>query len=76
VTKICVIAGNEEEALAWAKFNNIPRGSWFFPKSINDLMFRSNFYTFVVGTAGQNIPSTIFEKLYQTALQRGQIGRN
>jgi hypothetical protein len=76
MTKICLIAGNEQEALNFAKLQSIPRGSWFYPKNINDLLFMSNFYVLVIGTAGQNIPSSIFEKLYQTALVRGQIGRN
>jgi hypothetical protein len=75
MTKICLIAGNSEEALQFAKAQNIPRESWFYPKNINDLLFRTNFYTFVIGTAGQNIPSSIFEEIYQTALRRGRIGR-
>ena len=75
LTKICIIAGNFEEALAFAKAQEIPRESWFYPKSVNELLFRNNFYVLVVGTAGQNLPSSIFERLYQTALQRGSIGR-
>ncbi len=75
MTKICIIAGNYMEALAFAKAQNIPRESWFYPKDVNDLLFRTNFYTLVVGTAGYNTPPSVFEKVYQTALDRGQIGR-
>lgn len=75
MTKICIIAGNPEEALMFAKAQNIPRECWFYPKHLNDLVFKSNFYVFVVGTAGQNIPNSIFEELYQTAQKRGKIGR-
>lgn len=75
MTKICLIAGNEHEALEYAKFQCIPKGAWFYPKNINELLFRSNFYVLVIGTAGQNIPPSIFEELYKTALQRGEVGR-
>lgn len=75
MTKICLIAGNEHEALAFAKLQSIPQGCWFYPRSINELLFKTNFYTLVIGTAGQNIPSSIFEDLYRLALERGRIGR-
>ena len=75
MTRICLIAGNYEEALSFAKSQNIPEGCWFYPNSYNELLFSSNFYTLVVGTAGQNIPSSYFNKIYDLALERGQIGR-
>ncbi len=76
MTKLCLLAGNEYEALAFAKLQNIPRESWFFPKDENDLLFRSNFYTLVVGTAGMNTPPSLFERIYRIALERGRIGRS
>jgi len=75
MTKICIIAGNYQEALAFAKAQNIPKGCWFYPKDVNELLFTSNFYTIVTGTAGHNIPPSIFEKIYNLALERGKIGR-
>lgn len=75
MTKICIISGNYEEALAFAKAQNIPKEAWFYPKDINELLFRSNFYTLVVGTGGHNTPPSIFEKIYKLALERGSIGR-
>jgi len=75
MTKICLIAGNEEEALRYAKTQNIPRDCWFYPATVRDLLFRSNFYVLVVGTGGQNVSATAFETLYQLALQRGKIDR-
>lgn len=75
MTKICIIAGNEHEALAFAKNQSIPRECWFYPKTMTDLLYLSNFYVLVIGTAGQNIPSYIFEQLYEMAQKRGKIGR-
>jgi len=75
LTKICLLAGNEYEAVSYAKLQNIPREAWFYPRDEKDLLFRSNFYTLVVGTAGMNMPNSIFEKIYSLALQRGAIGR-
>ncbi len=75
MTRICLIAGNEEEAYRFAKSQYLSREQWFFPKDPNDLLFCSNFHVLVVGTAGQNFPSTIFERILKLALERGQIGR-
>ena len=75
MTKICLIAGNKEEAYRYARSQNLSSEQWFFPKDINDLQFRSNFHVIVVGTAGYNFPSSIFEKIYNLALERGKIGR-
>jgi hypothetical protein len=75
MTKICLLAGNEYEAKAYAKLQNIPPDCWFFPKDVNELMFKSNFYVLVIGTAGQNVPGPFFERVYRLALERGKIGR-
>jgi hypothetical protein len=75
VTKICIIAGNQEEAYRWAKNQNLENDQWFYPKDTTDLLFKSNFHVLVVGTAGQNVPSAFFEQVYQTALKRGKVGR-
>ena len=75
MTKICLIAGDEQEAYRFARSQSLDRDQWFFPKSINDLLFKTNFHVLVVGTAGQNIPSQLFENIYQIALERGRVGR-
>jgi len=75
LTKICLLAGNEQEAINYAKLQNIPREAWFYPRDEKDLLFRTNFYTLVVGSAGMNTPSSIFERIYSLALIRGKIGR-
>lgn len=75
MTKLCIIAGNPHEAYQWAKNQNLSKEQWFYPKDINDLLFKDNFHVLVIGTAGQNVPSSFFEKVYQTALERGRIGR-
>lgn len=75
MTKICLIAGNEHEAYQYARNQNLSKEQYFYPKDINDLLFRSNFHVLVVGTAGQNIPANVFEKMYNLALERGKINR-
>ncbi len=75
MTRICLLAGNEEEAYRYAKSQNLSPEQWFYPKNIKDLLFKTNFHVIVVGTAGQNIPSVTFETIYNLALERGKIGR-
>jgi len=75
VTRICLIAGNEEEAYRYARNQNLNKDQYFYPHSVNDLLFQTNFHVIVVGSAGQNFPSHIFEKIYNLALERGRIGR-
>lgn len=75
MTRICLIAGNSNEAYRFAHSQNLDKDQWFYPKDINDLLFRTNFHVLVVGSAGQNFPSSIFEKIYQLALERGKIDR-
>jgi hypothetical protein len=75
MTKICLIAGNSEEAYRFARLQSLEPSQWFYPKSPDELLFKTNFHVIVVGTAGQNMPSNLFEKIYQLALQRGKIDR-
>ena len=76
MTKLCLLAGNSEEAYRYARLQNLDKDQWFYPSSPNDLLFKENFHVIVIGTAGQNFPSTIFEKIYKLALERGRIGRS
>ena len=75
MTKICIIAGNEEEAYRYARNQGLEKDQYFYPKDVNDLLFKSNFHVLVVGSAGQNVPSSYFNKIYSIALERGKIGR-
>lgn len=75
MTKICLLAGNEEEAYRYARSQNFSKDQWFYPNSANDLLFKSNFHVLVIGTAGQNVPNSTFEVVYKLALERGKIGR-
>ncbi len=75
MTKICLIAGNAEEAYRFARLHNLSCEQWFYPKDVHDLLFRTNFHVLVIGTAGLNFPPSIFEKIYQLALERGKIDR-
>jgi len=76
MTKICILAGNEQEAYQWARSQNLEKDQYFYPVSPNELLFKQNFHVVVVGTAGQNIPESMFNKIYDLALKRGRIGRN
>lgn len=72
---ICLIAGNYDEAETFAAGQNLSAEEWFYPTDVNDISKRSNFHVLVIGTAGQNVPPSYFEKIYQLALKRGRIGR-
>jgi hypothetical protein len=75
LTKICLISGNYLEAKRWAFEQQLDDGCWFYPTDIEELTKLSNFYVFVVGTAGENVPPAYFERIFQLAKQRGRINR-
>lgn len=72
---ICLIAGNIDEAETFASAHELDASEWFFPKDENDLLYRHNFHVLVIGTAGQNLPPSWFERFYQLARERGRFGR-
>ena len=73
MTKICLIASNAHEAYNFAKSQYLEEDQWFYPRDINDLLFKTNFHVIVVGMV--HMPSSLFEKTYLLALERGKIGR-
>ena len=48
---------------------------WIFPHDVDDIRKLSNFHVLVVGTAGMNTPASYFERILNTAKERGRIGR-
>lgn len=72
---ICIIAGNYPEAAQWARGQNLDRSEWFYPESPESLISWTNFHVLVIGTAGMNVPTSYFNRVYETAKQRGRIGR-
>lgn len=72
---ICLIAGNRLEAIRFARSQFWDDSEWFFPTDEYDLRHKSNFHVLVIGTAGQNVPSSYFERILSTAHERGRIGR-
>ncbi len=72
---IYIIAGNYDEALTFASGQNWNRNQWFYPMDENDLLQRENFHVLVIGTAGQNVPISWFNKFYELAQRRGRINR-
>lgn len=75
MTKICLIAGNFDEAKTWASGQQLDDDTWFFPEHESDLLFKSNFHVLVVGTAGWNVHPKYFERIFNLAKERGRIGR-
>jgi fructose-1-phosphate kinase PfkB-like protein len=73
---ICIIAGNYLEAQRWAYGQQLEDSEWFYPAEPQDLFARSNFHVVVVGSAGQNIPPSYFERVFNLAHKRGRIGRD
>lgn len=73
---ICLLAGNQLEAERFATSQYWTRNEWFYPHDENDLRRRTNFHVLVIGSAGQNVPSSYFEKIYELAKRQGKIGRS
>ncbi len=72
---ICILAGNYFEAETWAHSQFLARNEWFYPRDETELRQRCNFHVLVVGSAGQNVPHSYFDRLYSLAQTRGRIGR-
>jgi len=75
MTQICIIAGTYDEALTWAKGQQLCHQCWFFPINEDDLKRRINFHVIVIGSAGHNVPTSYFDRFYSLAQTRGMIGR-
>lgn len=72
---ICILAGNYLEAERWASGQLLARNEWFFPEDVEALTRKDNFHVIVVGTAGQNVPISYWDRVYTTAQQRGRVNR-
>jgi hypothetical protein len=71
---ICLIAAYfEAETYAHSQF--LAKSEWFFPQDEDHLRRMQNFHVLVVGSAGHNVPSSYFDKIFSLAQQRGRIGR-
>lgn len=71
---ICIIAGNYKEAETWAAGQNLDMSEWFYPEEAR-LKYQSNFHVIVVGTAGENVPVSYFNRIYTLAKSRGRVDR-
>ena len=76
MTRICLIAGNFSEAKKFASSQNWSSQQWFYPMDERDLLANSNFHVLVVGTAGENVPASWFNRFYNLALIRGRVDRD
>lgn len=72
---ICIIAGNHLEAKRWAEGQNLSNDEWFYPTDIYELSKKTNFHVIVIGSAGENVPQSYFNRIYTYAKSQGRIGR-
>ena len=70
---ICIIAGNHDEAKRWAYGQQLDKSEWFYPSDEYELMRRSNFHVLVIGTAGQNVPQSYFDRIFELAKVSGSL---
>lgn len=75
MTRICIFAKSETEAHRWADNQNLSKSQYFYPKDLNDVMFRTNFHVIVIGIQELSVDAQYFEKIYALAQERGKIGR-
>lgn len=70
---ICLIAGNYDEAKRYAYGQQWTDDEWFYPSDEYDLASKKDFHVLVIGTAGQNVPVSYFDKIYELAKSRGRM---
>lgn len=70
---ICIIAGNYNEAKRYAAGQQWEDEEWFYPADEYDLSGRKNFHVIVIGTAGQNVPQSYFDRVFELAKNRGRM---
>jgi len=70
---ICIISGNYFEAKRYASSQLLEDDEWFFPIDEKDLMGRKDFHVLVIGSAGQNVPASYFERILSLAKNRGRM---
>jgi fructose-1-phosphate kinase PfkB-like protein len=70
---IAIIAGNYHEAETWARGQMLEDDEWFSIENEEDLLSRKGFHVIVVGTAGQNVPPSYFNKIFNLAQRRGRM---
>lgn len=70
---ICVIAGNRREAAIWARSQELHDSEWFYPETEDTLHSKQDFHVIVVGTAGENVPISYFNRIYLLAKRRGRL---
>lgn len=70
---IAIIAGTYKEAQTWARGQLLDDEEWFYLSDFDDLIDKRNFHVIVVGTAGDNIPSHYFERLFHLAKRKGRM---
>lgn len=73
---ILLLAGNYLEAEVWARGQELEDNEWICPTDISEIMKMTNFHVLVIGTAGQNVPSSYFERVYQIAKHQGRLNRS
>lgn len=75
MTRICILAGNYQEAYRFASSQYWDEDQWFYPRDPIELNRLSNFHVLVTGTAGHNVPEAYFNEVFELAKKRGRINR-
>jgi hypothetical protein len=70
---ICILSGNLREAERYAIAQELQPEEWFYPSDMDDLRTRKNFHVIVVGSVGENVPVSYFNKVYELAKERGRM---
>jgi hypothetical protein len=70
---ICILSGNYLEAERFARSQEWDDNEWFYPFSPEELLTKRNFHVLVIGTAGQNVPPSYFEKIWTVAKHQGRL---
>lgn len=75
MTRICILAGNLLEAKRYAYAQEWDDNQWFYPYDEQELRASTNFHVLVIGTAGQHVPMSYFDRIYELAKRQGRINR-
>lgn len=71
---IFILAGNYNQAKKWASTQQLADDEWFSTLDLDELKRASDFHVIVLETAAE-LPSMLFEKLFNLAHKRGRINR-
>lgn len=69
---ICLIAGTQKNAEAWARGQNLRPDEWFYPATMFDLFKRKNFHTIIVHEGIEHLTNDQLNRLLTAAWENGR----